>query len=76
MQLDDAQPGVCAWSQDISDRFKSPGHEMIMDDGRRVYYNRTDSPLWKIIEATSDVFEPDEDRPSLSVPEAECEAAE
>jgi hypothetical protein len=28
-------------------------------DGRRVYYYRTDSPLWKIIEAASDVVELD-----------------
>jgi hypothetical protein len=27
------------------------------DDGRRVYYYRTDTPLWKIIEAASDVVE-------------------
>lgn len=25
------------------------------DDSRRVYYHRTDSPLWKIIEAAADV---------------------
>lgn len=29
------------------------------DDVRRVYYNRTDSPLWKIIEAASDAIELD-----------------
>jgi hypothetical protein len=28
------------------------------DDGRRVYYNRTDSPLWKIIQAAADVIQP------------------
>ena len=28
------------------------------DDSRRVYYERTDSPLWKIIEATADAIEP------------------
>jgi hypothetical protein len=27
------------------------------DDGRRVYYYRTNSPLWKIIEAAADVVE-------------------
>ena len=36
------------------------------DDGRRVYYNRTGSPLWKIIQAASEVLEPDEDRPAES----------
>ncbi|HEY5358001.1 MAG TPA: hypothetical protein VIJ82_10015 [Streptosporangiaceae bacterium] len=36
------------------------------DDGRRVYYNRTDSPLWKIIQAASEVLKPDEDRPAES----------
>jgi hypothetical protein len=29
------------------------------DDSRRVYYERTDSPLWKIIEAAADVIEAD-----------------
>jgi hypothetical protein len=29
------------------------------DDARRVYYERTDSPLWKIIEAAADVIEPE-----------------
>jgi hypothetical protein len=29
------------------------------DDARRVYYYRTDSPLWKIIQAAADVIEPD-----------------
>lgn len=28
------------------------------DDVRRVYYERTDSPLWKIFEAAADVFDP------------------
>ena len=28
------------------------------DDARRVYYERTDSPLWKIIEAAADVVDP------------------
>jgi hypothetical protein len=28
------------------------------DDTRRVYYERTDSPLWKIIQAAADVIEP------------------
>jgi len=28
------------------------------DDARRVYYHRTDSPLWKIIEAAADVISP------------------
>ena len=28
------------------------------DDARRVYYHRTNSPLWKIIEAAADVIEP------------------
>jgi hypothetical protein len=28
------------------------------DDARRVYYNRTNSPLWKIIQAAADVIEP------------------
>jgi len=27
------------------------------DDARRVYYERTNSPLWKIIEAAADVIE-------------------
>ena len=29
------------------------------DDSRRVYYERTDSALWKIIEAATDVIEAD-----------------
>jgi hypothetical protein len=29
------------------------------DESRRVYYQRTDSPLWKIIEAAADVIEAD-----------------
>jgi hypothetical protein len=29
------------------------------DDARRVYYHRTDSPLWKIIEAAADVIAPE-----------------
>jgi len=29
--------------------------ELRPDDARRVYYDRTDSPLWKIIEAAADV---------------------
>jgi hypothetical protein len=28
------------------------------DDSRRVYYDRTDSPLWKIIAAAADVLGP------------------
>ena len=32
--------------------------EVRPDDARRVYYDRTDSPLWKIIEAAADVLEP------------------
>ena len=28
------------------------------DDARRVYYYRTDSPLWRIIEAAADVVDP------------------
>jgi len=28
------------------------------DDARRVYYERTDSPLWKIIQAAADVTSP------------------
>ena len=28
------------------------------DDARRDYYNRTDSPLWKIFQAAADVLEP------------------
>ena len=28
------------------------------DDARRVNYDRTDSPLWKIIEAAADAIEP------------------
>ena len=28
------------------------------DDARRVYYERTDSPLWTIIQAAADVLEP------------------
>jgi len=27
------------------------------DDSRRVYYERTDSPLWKIIQAAAEVIE-------------------
>jgi hypothetical protein len=27
------------------------------DESRRVYYERTDSPLWRIIQAASDVIE-------------------
>jgi hypothetical protein len=27
------------------------------DDARRVYYERTDSPLWNIIQAAADVLE-------------------
>ena len=33
-------------------------HEERRDDSRRVYYDRTDSPLWKIIEAAADVIGP------------------
>lgn len=33
-------------------------HEERRDDSRRVYYDRTDSPLWKIIEAADDVIGP------------------
>ena len=29
------------------------------DDARRVYYERTDSPLWKIIQAAAEVVQPD-----------------
>jgi hypothetical protein len=29
------------------------------DDARRVYYLRTGSPLWKIIEAAADVIAPE-----------------
>ena len=29
------------------------------DDSRRVYYERTDSPLWKIIQAAADVIDDD-----------------
>jgi hypothetical protein len=29
------------------------------DDARRVYYERTDSPLWKIIQAAADVIDVD-----------------
>jgi hypothetical protein len=29
------------------------------EDSRRVYYYRTDSPLWKIIEAASEALGPD-----------------
>jgi hypothetical protein len=32
--------------------------ELRPDDARRVYYDRTDSPLWKIIEAAADVVDP------------------
>jgi hypothetical protein len=32
--------------------------EVRPDDARRVYYDRTDSPLWKIIEAAADVVDP------------------
>jgi hypothetical protein len=28
------------------------------DDARRVYYDRTDSPLWNIIQAAADVLDP------------------
>ena len=30
------------------------------DDARRVYYERTDSPLWKIIQTAADVTSPEE----------------
>ena len=33
-------------------------HEERRDDSRRVYYDRTDSPLLKIIEAADDVIGP------------------
>lgn len=33
--------------------------ELRPDDSRRVYYERTDSPLWKIIQAAADVIGPD-----------------
>ena len=29
------------------------------DEGRRIYYERTRSPLWKILEAAADVLETD-----------------
>jgi hypothetical protein len=32
--------------------------ELRPDDGRRVYYERTDSPLWQVIEAASNVLGP------------------
>ena len=32
--------------------------EVRPDDARRVYYDRTGSPLWKIIEAADDVIGP------------------
>jgi hypothetical protein len=32
--------------------------ELRPDDARRVYYDRTDSPLWKIIEAAADAVDP------------------
>ena len=32
--------------------------ELRPDDARRVYYDRTDSPLWKIIEAAAAVIDP------------------
>jgi hypothetical protein len=32
--------------------------ELRPDDARRVYYDRTDSPLWKIIEAAAEVVDP------------------
>jgi hypothetical protein len=32
--------------------------EVRPDDARRVYYDRTGSPLWKIIEAAADVLGP------------------
>jgi hypothetical protein len=32
--------------------------EVRPDDVRRVYYDRTDSPLWKIIEAAAEVVDP------------------
>jgi hypothetical protein len=32
--------------------------ELRPDDARRVYYYRTDSPLWKIFEAAADVVDP------------------
>ena len=32
--------------------------ELRPDDGRRVYYERTDSPLWQIVKVASDVLEP------------------
>jgi hypothetical protein len=46
---------------DEADRLVRLGmlEEQRPDDSRRVYYERTDSPLWKIIEAAADVIEPD-----------------
>jgi hypothetical protein len=32
--------------------------EVHPDEARRVYYDRTDSPLWKIIEAAAVVVDP------------------
>jgi hypothetical protein len=32
--------------------------EVRPDDARRVYHDRTDSPLWQIIQAAADVIEP------------------
>ena len=51
-----------------SDAAKELGHlvrlgmlvEERPDDVRRVYYERTSSPLWKIIQAAADVLEPDD----------------
>ena len=59
----DAVPGQVV---EVGEFFQEPHHLCGPDDGRRVCYNRTDSPLWKIIQAASEVLEPDEDRPAES----------
>jgi hypothetical protein len=33
-------------------------HEDRPDDTRRVYYERTNSPLWKIFESAAELFDP------------------
>ena len=43
---------------DVNDPVGSLLEELRPDDARRVYYDRTDSPLWKIIEAAADVVDP------------------
>jgi hypothetical protein len=55
-----------AWSHDADDVFGT--HSLVRlgmleedhpDDSRRIYYERTDSPLWKIMQAAARVIEAD-----------------